>query len=51
MEHENERRAEDEPIELVARMGGDATTVEQLDADNPVVEDTVKSLDPNDSPA
>jgi hypothetical protein len=51
MEHENERRAEDEPIEQDARKGGDATTEEQLDADNPVEEDTVKSLDPNDSPA
>jgi hypothetical protein len=50
MEHENERRAEDEPIEQDARKGG-ATTEEQLDADNPVEEDTVKSLDPNDSPA
>ena len=31
--------------------GGDETTEEQLDADNAVEEDTLKALDPNDSPA
>lgn len=34
-----------------APVGGDETTEEQLEADNPAEEDTLKSLDPNDSPA
>jgi len=34
-----------------APVGGDETTEEQLEADNPVEEDTLKALDPNDSPA
>lgn len=34
-----------------APLGGDATTEEQLDADNKIEEDTLKSLDPDDSPA
>lgn len=31
--------------------GGDETTEEQLDADNPVEEDTLKTLDPDNPPA
>lgn len=31
--------------------GGDETTEDQLDADNPVEEDTLRMLDPDDSPA
>lgn len=31
--------------------GGDEVTEQQLDADNDVEEDTLKALDPNDSPA
>ena len=34
-----------------APVGGDETTEEQLEADNPAEEDTLKTLDPNDSPA
>lgn len=37
--------ADDTPV------GGDDTTEEQLDADNAVEEDTLKTLDPDDSPA
>ncbi|MET0673075.1 MAG: hypothetical protein ABWY37_06245 [Microbacterium pygmaeum] len=31
--------------------GGDETTEDQLEADNAVEEDTLKALDPDDSPA
>jgi len=31
--------------------GGDATTEEQLDADNPAEEETLKTLDPDAAPA
>ena len=31
--------------------GGDETTEEQLEADNPVEEDTLKTLDPDAPPA
>lgn len=31
--------------------GGDEATEQQLDADNAVEEDTLKTLDPDDSPA
>lgn len=34
-----------------APLGGDKTTEDQLDADGGVEEDTLKTLDPNDSPA
>ncbi|WP_426185236.1 hypothetical protein [Microbacterium sp. TWP3-1-2b2] len=34
-----------------ASLGGDESTEEQLDADNAVEEDTLKSLNPDDSPA
>jgi hypothetical protein len=42
---ENVAPAEDPPT------GGDETTEEQLEADNPVEEDTLKTLDPGDPPA
>lgn len=32
-------------------LGGDETTEEQLEADNPVEEDTLEALDPDNSPA
>lgn len=32
-------------------LGGDDTTEEQLDADNEIEKDALKSLDPDDSPA
>ena len=32
-------------------LGGDQGTEDQLDADNPTERDTLKSLDPDDSPA
>ena len=47
----DERRAEDEPADQDAPVGGDETTEEQLDADNPVEEDTLKTLDPDAPPA
>ena len=47
----DERRAEDEPIEQNAPTGGDETTEEQLEADNPAEEDTLKTLDPDSPPA
>ena len=34
-----------------APTGGSETTEEQLEADNPVEEDTLKTLDPADPPA
>ena len=34
-----------------APLGGDETTEEQLDADNAVEDDMLKTLDPDDSPA
>ena len=34
-----------------APLGGDDTTEEQLDADNAVEKDMLKTLDPDDSPA
>lgn len=34
-----------------APIGGDETTEDQLDADNPVEEDTLKTLDPDAPPA
>jgi hypothetical protein len=34
-----------------APTGGDATTEDQLEADNPAEADTLKTLDPDDAPA
>ena len=42
----DERRAEDAPIEEDAPTGGDKTTEEQLQADNPAEEDMLKTLEP-----
>lgn len=50
MDHE-EKRAEDVPLEQDAPTGGDETTEDELDADNPVEEDTLKTLDPDNPPA
>jgi hypothetical protein len=47
----DERRAEDTPAEQDAPVGGDETTEEQLEADNPAEEDTLKTLDPDAPPA
>ena len=48
-ERQTEQNRDDEQQD--APVGGDETTEEQLEADNPVEEDTLKTLDPNDSPA
>ena len=42
----DERRAEDGPLEEDAPTGGDETTEEQLQADNPAEEDMLKTLEP-----
>jgi hypothetical protein len=42
----DERRDEDEPLEEEGPTGGDETTENELVADNPVEEDTLKALDP-----
>jgi len=42
---------QDEPTADAAPTGGDETTEEQLEADNPVEEDTLKTLDPDAPPA
>jgi hypothetical protein len=47
----DDRRAEDQPAPQDAPTGGDETTEEQLDADNAVEEDTLKTLDPDAPPA
>lgn len=47
----DDRRAEDEPLEQDSPVGGDETTEEQLEADNPAEEDTLKTLDPDAPPA
>jgi hypothetical protein len=47
----DERSAEDQPAENDAPTGGDERTEEQLEADNPVEEDTLKTLDPGAPPA
>lgn len=47
----HEQRAEDAPIEQDAPVGGDETTEDELDADNPVEQDTLKTLDPDAPPA
>jgi len=51
MDDERERRAEDAPMDQDAPTGGDETTEEQLDADNPVEEATLETLDPDAPPA
>jgi hypothetical protein len=44
----DERRSgEREPDGADAPIGGDETTEEQLEADNPAEEDTLKALDPD----
>ena len=47
----DERRAEGGQQDQDAPIGGDETTEEQLDADNAVEEDTLKTLDPDAPPA
>lgn len=47
----DERRADDQPVEQDDPLGGDETTEDQLDADNPAEEDTLKTLDPDAPPA
>lgn len=47
----HEQHAEDAPIEQDAPVGGDETTEDELDADNPVEQDTLKTLDPDAPPA
>ena len=45
------RDPRDDETEDDAPLGGDETTEEQLDADNAVEEDTLKTLDPDAPPA
>ena len=47
----DERRDEDQAPDDDNPTGGDQTTEEQLEADNPVEEDTLKTLDPDAPPA
>lgn len=47
----DERRADEQQPEDENPTGGDENTEERLDADNPVEEDTLKTLDPDDAPA
>ncbi|MEV4686275.1 hypothetical protein [Microbacterium sp. LWH3-1.2] len=47
----DERSAEDQPLNQDDPVGGDETTEEQLEADNPVEEDTLETLDPDNPPA
>jgi len=55
--HSADESRPDETAEAVADtsdgapLGGDDTTEDQLDADNDVEEDMLKSLDPDDNPA
>jgi hypothetical protein len=46
-----EDRAEDQPLEQDDPIGGDENTEDQLEADNPAEEDTLKTLDPDAAPA
>lgn len=46
-----QRRDDEQPTSEGAPTGGDETTEQQLDADNPVEEDTLKTLDPDAPPA
>ena len=46
----DERRVDDS-VSDDAPIGGDETTEEQLEADNPVEADTLKTLDPDAPPA
>jgi len=45
------QRAEDVPLEQDAPTGGDETTEQELDADNPAEEETLKTLEPENPPA
>jgi hypothetical protein len=47
----DDHRAEGQSAEEDAPTGGDEKTEEQLEADNPVEEDTLKTLDPDAPPA
>ena len=47
----DERSAENPPVENNAPLGGDETTEDQLVADNPAEEETLKTLDPDAPPA
>jgi hypothetical protein len=47
----DERRSDDHAADEESPLGGDETTEEQLEADNEVEEDTLKSLDPDAPPA
>ncbi|WP_200826269.1 hypothetical protein [Microbacterium timonense] len=47
----DEQRNTDSTPDEEAPLGGDETTEEQLEADNPVEKDTLETLDPNDPPA
>jgi hypothetical protein len=46
-----DKSAEDQPVEQDAPLGGDETTEDQLEADNPAEEEMLKTLDPDSPPA
>lgn len=46
-----EPRADERPPEQDAPIGGDESTEERLEADNPAEEDMLKTLDPDAPPA
>lgn len=48
---DHEKRAEDVPLEQDAPTGGDERTEQELDADNPAEEETLKTLEPENPPA
>ncbi|NII69044.1 hypothetical protein [Microbacterium ulmi] len=48
---DDRRRTDDADLDADAPLGGDETTEEQLEADNPAEEDTLKTLDPDAPPA
>ncbi|GAA5206314.1 hypothetical protein [Microbacterium kyungheense] len=47
----DQRRSDESPVDDDSPTGGDETTEEQLEADNPVEEDTLETLDPDNPPA
>jgi len=47
----DQQRSDENPVDDDSPTGGDETTEEQLEADNPVEEDTLETLDPDNPPA
>lgn len=46
-----QRRDDERPADDDSPIGGDETTEDQLEADNPVEEETLETLDPDNPPA